>query len=290
MDRLAEVKRRAQRLQEAAKSLCDYVEASMAEIGEEERQRKRARSRSSPPPRSPKAKIAIAADPTPRHNLMESAARGVVDVLRRSFAEELDPETTQSSLLPPPQTFADPVASETNPALRKPERLNVSMTGGDCRDANWACTRPMFHRGKHNGRFVHGRVCSTIYPHNHQECHLWLGITVVAEDEVVKVEAHRIPEIFARVPTEHRAVLMAVHNFIFGDGSAMSRIWLDWCTTADRPTGPRSHIVQILNNAIAERSAAEALANLEVLSANAMNIPWPVESYIAEGAAKDINE
>jgi AAA+ ATPase superfamily predicted ATPase len=53
MDRLAEVKRRAQRLQEAAKSLVDYVEASMTEIGEEERQRKRARSQSPPAPPPP---------------------------------------------------------------------------------------------------------------------------------------------------------------------------------------------------------------------------------------------
>ena len=220
---------------------------------------------------------------------MESAARGVVDVLRRSFAEGLDPNMTRSSLSPPPQTSANPAASEAGPAkLPKPARFQIAMTGGDCRDANWACTRPMFHRGKHNGRFEHGRVCSTIYPHSPQECHLWLGIRVVTEDEVVNVEAHRIPEIFGRVPIELRTVLMAVHNFIFGDGSAMSRIWLDWCTTADRPTGPRSNIVRVMNNAIEGRSAAEALANLEALSANAMGIPWPVKSYITHDAAEDI--
>jgi hypothetical protein len=125
-------------------------------------------------------------------------------------------------------------------------------------------------------------VCTTIFPHNavQPDPHLWIKVRVQDSRGVIECELYRVSEVCPLVPVEYVSVLWAVHKFVFGEGSAMARLWLWWVTTVDRPCGPRQHIVESLNTAVAGQLPDAACERLHVLAEECMKLPWPIESYV----------
>jgi hypothetical protein len=138
--------------------------------------------------------------------------------------------------------------------------------------------------------FVPGKRCSTIYPYNPKERHLWLTVTVSGSGEGmpeggVKLNVCEVaealglavgaggPATLSALPSDYKDVLVAVHNFVFGDGSPMCRLWLS-CAASGK-VGPRQHIVECLNHRVCGKAADEALALMTSLTEQCMAIPWP---------------
>ena len=167
------------------------------------------------------------------------------------------------------------------PGFLMPQECEIVLVGSDCAGGHWSCTRAVRHRGIHNGRFEPGLACTTIYPYNavQPDPHLWLSVRVICSGTRCECEVHRIPELLNSVPAEYATVLVAVHRFVFGEGSPMCRLWLWWVATRERPCGPRQHIIDSVNAAIGKQPPAMACARLKTLTDECMKIPWPIQSY-----------
>ena len=161
--------------------------------------------------------------------------------------------------------------------LEKPWR--VVFVGDDCDGGHFACTRPKGHRGHHNGTCVPGTSCTTIYPHNPRELHEWLSlhITVGGNPAVIASPAEIAHRPVAGLPPSGQEFLRQVADFIYGEGSPMSRLWLASLASADK-VGPRKRIVTALNGCF-DRQGFTPTAALVALAANCGKLAWPPPGY-----------
>ena len=177
-------------------------------------------------------------------------------------AEVVVPPSTRRS--PPPQSLSKP--------------WTVQFSGRDC-EGRWSCTRPAGHTGHHNGICVPGQKCSTIYPHNRNETHAWLSISITLTDGTVIV----VPPVdltrrrFDGLPIAGHKFLRQVASFIFGNGSAMSRLWLASVNSA-ATIGPRTRIVDTLNQCLTHPTLSPCDA-LAAVAENCARLPWPPPGY-----------
>lgn len=194
---------------------------------------------------------------------------------------------------------ADPPTPVAHVALQKPTPgWTIKVVGVDCRNGQWSCTKPSQHVGKCKGVCVPGKQCTTIYPHNEKETHPWLTVRVSGPNGMVQFNAADIsiflglragtPSITAQgaavvnsIPPESAAVLMELNNFIFGDASPMSRLWLSFVSSgrAKSTEGPRSSIVRCLNERLVDNDPARSLHLLKRFAGECNAIPWPFVGF-----------
>lgn len=185
-------------------------------------------------------------------------------------------------------------------ALPKPVTAGwtIKVVGVDCNNGPWSCTKPSGHIGRHGGVCVPGKTCSTIYPHNKKEKHAWLTVRVSGQGGMVQFPAAEIPILLGvsigatslaapdaalvnALPGEYKTVLMEVCNFVFGDASPMSRLWLSCVATKNgvNGSGPRSLIARCLNERLTDNDPERALDLLQRFAFECNNIPWPFPGF-----------
>lgn len=192
---------------------------------------------------------------------------------------------------------ADPPTPAAHVALQKPILgWTIKVVGVDCRNGQWSCTKPSQHVGKCKGVCVPGKQCTTIYPHNEKETHPWLTLRVSGPNGMVHFKAADIsiflglragvPSITAQglavvnaIPPESAAVLMELNNFIFGDASPMSRLWLSFVSSSNTEDGPRSGIVRCLNERLVDNDPESSLHLLKKFAGECNAIPWPFPGF-----------
>lgn len=159
----------------------------------------------------------------------------------------------------------------------------VAFLGGECRGPeNFACTKPVGHRGKHNGVCIVGKggKCSTIYPHNPAEVHAWLSLRIICGDRVSIISPADLKLMnFDGLADDILTFLRKVHDFIFGDGSPMSRLWVGTVALRSK-VGPRTRIVSALNGCFADTLLLSPQAALEKLILDCGALPWPPAEFL----------
>ena len=156
----------------------------------------------------------------------------------------------------------------------------IAFSGRDCNGTeNFGCTKPFGHPGSHNGVCISGKKghCSTIYPHNPAEVHAWLSMLVVVGSvnrRTILSPADLKQKTFDDMPCDTQAFLRQIHDFIFGDGSPMSRLWLNTVASGSK-VGPRTRIVSALNDCFAHTQDTSPLAALNKLIRDCRALPWP---------------
>lgn len=170
---------------------------------------------------------------------------------------------------------------------------SIRMEGGDCltrggKNTDWACTKPKGHMGRHSGVFAPGKTCSTIYPFNNKETHEWLEIHVGGPETSVSFPVCKIGEKLGmwgdhnspleHLPHEYKAILVEIRNFVFGEGSPMSRFWLTCAADTGSTAGPRTRIVTELNGRLTG-GPMQTLHFLKLFASQCSEMPWPHPTF-----------
>ena len=168
------------------------------------------------------------------------------------------------------------------PAIEKP--WTIAFVGQDCPGPHPTCTRPYGHRGHHNGSYVAGKVCSTIYPYSPLERHAWLSIhvTLSSGKVVIVTPVDLRSPVVPGLPEAGYKFLSEVKDFIFGDGSPMLRLWLASLLAPDSESvGPRSRIVHALNGCFKHPDNITPFEALAALRENCLKLAWPAPGFVA---------